>query len=158
MQYIDVKWLHSHPEETIHLVSEIGPDRYETRKIEFWSDGRVGYASQAGASAMDAASEDDPRGFFFEASDNAVFNSLVRSLPPEQRRLLGDMLLAQRSAAIHDVLAVLTDWMSSDGDGLAFTFGGEPMPVDLSGTGLHGDFIGRLQGWEWPNNGDPTNA
>jgi hypothetical protein len=27
------------------------PDHYETRKIEFWSDGRVGYASQAGASA-----------------------------------------------------------------------------------------------------------
>src|SRR6266436_2827567 len=51
MQYIDVKWLHSHPEEPIRLVSEIGPDRYETRKIEFWSDGRVGYASQAGASA-----------------------------------------------------------------------------------------------------------
>jgi hypothetical protein len=51
MQYIDVKWLHSHPEEPIRLVSQIGPDRYETRKIEFWSDGRVGYASQAGASA-----------------------------------------------------------------------------------------------------------
>jgi hypothetical protein len=51
MQYIDVKWLHSHPEEPIRLVSEIGPDRYETRKIEFWSDGRVGYASEAGASA-----------------------------------------------------------------------------------------------------------
>jgi hypothetical protein len=32
-------------------LSEIGPDRYETRKIEFWPDGRVGYASQAGASA-----------------------------------------------------------------------------------------------------------
>jgi hypothetical protein len=100
------------------------------------------------------------RGFFLETSDNAVFNPLVRSLTPEQRRLLGDMLLQERWGAIHDVLAVLTNWMSSAGssDGLAFTFEGEPMPVDLSGTGLHGDFVGRRQGWEWPDNGGPANA
>jgi hypothetical protein len=48
-----------------------------------------------------------------------VFNPLVRLLTPEQRRLLGDMLLQERLGGIHDVLAVLTDWMSSDG--LAFT-------------------------------------
>jgi hypothetical protein len=59
-----------------------------------------------------------------------VFNPLVRSLTPEQRRLLGGMLLQERLGGIHDVLAVLTDWMSSDG--LAFAFQGEPMPVDLS--------------------------
>jgi hypothetical protein len=96
------------------------------------------------------------RGFFLETSDHAVFNPLVRSLTPEQRRLLGDMLLQERLGGIHDVLAVLTDWMSSDG--LAFTFQGEPMPVDLSGMGLHGDLVGRRQGWEWPNDGGPTNA
>jgi hypothetical protein len=72
------------------------------------------------------------RGFFLETSDYAVFNRLVRSLTPEQRRLLGDMLLQERWGTIHDVLAVLTWWMSSDG--LAFTFQGELMPVDLSGT------------------------
>jgi hypothetical protein len=96
------------------------------------------------------------RGFFLETSDYAVFNQLVHLLTPEQRRLLGDMLLQERWGTIHDVLAVLTSWMSSDG--LAFAFQGEPMPVDLSGTGLHGDFVGRLQGWEWPDNGGPTNA
>jgi hypothetical protein len=85
-----------------------------------------------------------------------VFNQLVHLLTPEQRRLLGDMLLQERWGTIHDVLAVLTSWISSDG--LAFAFQGEPMPVDLSGTGLHGDFVGRLQGWEWPDNGGPTNA
>lgn len=94
------------------------------------------------------------RGYFLETSDHDVYNPLVRSLTPEQRRLLGDMLLQERGDAIHDVLAVLTHWMSSDG--LAFTFQGEPMLVDVSGMGLHGDFVGRLQGWEWPNNGDPT--
>jgi hypothetical protein len=48
-----------------------------------------------------------------------VFNPLVRSLTPEQRRLLGDMLLQERLSGIHDVPAALTDWMSSDG--IAFT-------------------------------------
>ena len=66
------------------------------------------------------------------------------------------MLLQERWGAIHDVLAVLTWWMSSEG--LAFTFQGEPMPADLSGMGLHGDFAGRRQGWEWPNDGRPANA
>jgi uncharacterized protein DUF6547 len=88
------------------------------------------------------------RGFFLETSDHAVFNELVQSLTPEKRKLLGDMLVDERRDAIHDVLAVLTWWMSSGG--LAFTFEGKPMPVELSGMGLHGDFVGRLQGWDWP--------
>jgi hypothetical protein len=25
------------------------------------------------------------------------------------------------------------------------------MPVDLSGMGLHGDYIGRRDDWEWPD-------
>ena len=50
MKYIDVQWLHSIAEEPVRLVSELGPDRYETRKIEFWLDGRVGYASETSAS------------------------------------------------------------------------------------------------------------
>jgi hypothetical protein len=48
--YIDVSWLHSDPDFPVRLVSEIGPDHYETRKLEFWSDGRVGYASKVGTS------------------------------------------------------------------------------------------------------------
>jgi hypothetical protein len=44
-----------------------------------------------------------------------VFNPLVRSLTPEQRRLLGDMLLQECLSGIHDVLAALTDWMSRGG-------------------------------------------
>ena len=96
------------------------------------------------------------QGFFLETSDNAVFNPLVRSLTPEQRQLLGDTLLHERWGAIHDVLAVLTWWMSSEG--LSFTFQGEPMPVELSGLGLHGDFVGRRQGWEWPSNGGPLDT
>jgi hypothetical protein len=46
MKYIDVKWHHSHEDETIRLVSEVGADGFEVRKLEFFRDGRVGFASQ----------------------------------------------------------------------------------------------------------------
>jgi len=49
---------------------------------------------------------------------------------------------------MHDVLAVLTWWTNCQD--VALTFRGEAMPVEQSGMGLHGDYIGRLDGWEWP--------
>ena len=45
MEYIDVTWKHSNTYDPVRLVSELGPDRFETRKIEFFPDGRVGFAS-----------------------------------------------------------------------------------------------------------------
>jgi hypothetical protein len=50
VKYIDVKWLHSNKSDPIRLVSEIGVDGYESRKLEFWSNGQVGYASKSGNS------------------------------------------------------------------------------------------------------------
>jgi hypothetical protein len=44
MSYIYVKWIHKHPEEPVHLYSELDGDRYETRKVEIYSDGRRGFA------------------------------------------------------------------------------------------------------------------
>ena len=49
MEYIDVKWLHSNLEDPVRLVSELGPGRFETRKLEFFPDGRVGFAAKAGS-------------------------------------------------------------------------------------------------------------
>lgn len=37
-------WLHDFEEEPYRLVSEIGEDEYETRKLEFFRAGEVGYA------------------------------------------------------------------------------------------------------------------
>jgi hypothetical protein len=85
---------------------------------------------------------------FPELSDDRVFNPFIKSLSTEQRQMLAQMLHAERVAAIHDVLAVLTWWVLARGVGL--TFRGEPMPVELSGAGLHGDYIGRLDDWQWP--------
>jgi hypothetical protein len=50
MRYIDVKWLHDNQEYPIRLVSEIGPDDYEIRKLEFFKDGRCGFACESEAS------------------------------------------------------------------------------------------------------------
>jgi hypothetical protein len=85
-----------------------------------------------------------------------VFNSFVQSLSTEHRQMLAQMLHAERSATIHDVLAVLSWWVEAGKVG--FTFRGESMPVDLSGTGLHGDYVGRQNDWEWPNDDSPVGA
>lgn len=45
MRYIDVNWLHDSDEEPYRLISEIGPDQFEIRKLEFFKTGEIGYAS-----------------------------------------------------------------------------------------------------------------
>ena len=88
-------------------------------------------------------------GIYSRASGDEVFNSFVQSLSTEQRKVLAKILHAERTAAIHDVLVVFSWWVNARGLGL--TFRGATMPVDLSGMGLHGDYVGRQHGWEWPN-------
>lgn len=47
MRYIDVEWKHNSKEEPLRLLSEIGTDDYETRKLEFFPDGSVGFAFES---------------------------------------------------------------------------------------------------------------
>jgi hypothetical protein len=43
--YIVVEWVHDYGDEyPIKMYSELNSERYETRKIEFFSNGKVGYA------------------------------------------------------------------------------------------------------------------
>jgi hypothetical protein len=42
--FIDVAWRHDFEGEPIRLVSQLDNERYEVRKLEFFRDGRVGYA------------------------------------------------------------------------------------------------------------------
>jgi hypothetical protein len=88
------------------------------------------------------------QGIYSKAPALQHTNELVRSLTPEQRALLAEMLNHERQGAIHDVLAALTWWIDCRSVGL--TYEGQPMPVQLSGEGLHGDYIGRLDRWKWP--------
>ncbi len=87
-------------------------------------------------------------GIFSNAPAHRDFNEFIRSLSPQQRELLSRMLQEERDGAIHDVLAVLTWWITARG--VALTLRGEEMPVELSGMGLHGDYVGRRDGWNWP--------
>jgi len=43
--YIRVYWRHDKAEEPIDLWSELNAERFETRKLEIFRDGRIGYAS-----------------------------------------------------------------------------------------------------------------
>ena len=88
------------------------------------------------------------KGIFSNAPAHQEYNSFIRSLSPEHRALLARMLNEARDDTIHDVLAALTWWMTAREVGL--TYRGEPMPIELSGQGLHGDYVGRRDGWQWP--------
>jgi hypothetical protein len=93
-------------------------------------------------------------GVFSKAPAHRRFNEFIASLSVDQRKLLADMLREERDGAILDLLAMLSWWI--DCQELGFTFRGQTMPVDLSGMGLHGDYVGRRDGWEWPKDGDAS--
>jgi hypothetical protein len=47
--YIRVRWLHEAADEPVELWSELNQKRFETRKLEIFRDGSVGYASSVEA-------------------------------------------------------------------------------------------------------------
>ena len=88
-------------------------------------------------------------GRYSNAPAHQRFNDFIQSLSSLQRQNLAELLQEERDGAIHDVLAVLSWWV--DCHDVGFTYRGEDMPVDLSGMGMHGDYVGRRDGWEWPS-------
>ena len=46
MKYIDLGWQHDSDDDPFRLVCEIGADGFEKRKLEFFKNGGVGYASE----------------------------------------------------------------------------------------------------------------
>lgn len=87
-------------------------------------------------------------GIYSKVKGEEKYNELVSSLSQEQRILLAEMMNKERISAFHDVLASLTWWIECKEVTLCYK--GNEMPVELSGMGLHGDYIGRLDDWEWP--------
>lgn len=47
MEYIDVQWLHEDAGFPVRMISELDDERWETRKLEFYADGRVGMADRS---------------------------------------------------------------------------------------------------------------
>ncbi|CAN5387438.1 hypothetical protein BH10PLA1_BH10PLA1_03690 [soil metagenome] len=89
-------------------------------------------------------------GIYSKAPGDEAANKFVRSLTDEQKNLLADMLRRERFGAIGGVLADFTWWFCCRDVG--FTFRGEAMPFELGGEGMHGDYVARSDGWEWPEN------
>jgi hypothetical protein len=87
-------------------------------------------------------------GIYSKAPALQPLNALVERLTPEERSLLAQILTHERFGAIHDVLAALTWWI--DCRDVALTWHGQQMPTQLSEMGLHGDYVGRVDGWQWP--------
>lgn len=92
-------------------------------------------------------------GIYSKAPAHSRFNAFIQGLSSDERSLVADMLRTERRGAIHDLLARLTWWMECQE--LVLSHGKTPMPVDLSGMGLHGDFVGRMGDWEWPADSKP---
>jgi hypothetical protein len=83
-------------------------------------------------------------------SEQSAFNDLLISLTNDQRVLLSKVLFEERHSSIHDVLAVLSWWIECRGVGLSVK--DHPIQVGLSGMGMHGDYVGRVNNWAWPEN------
>ena len=88
------------------------------------------------------------KGIFSNAPADQEYNAFIQSLSTKQRALLARMLSEERDGTIHDVLAMLTWWLIARE--VSLTYRGEAMPTELSGMGMHGDYVGRRDGWEWP--------
>lgn len=56
-KYLKVRWLHQDPQYPVLLFSEIGKDRYELRKVEVYSDGRMEFATEEWNSGETALGE-----------------------------------------------------------------------------------------------------
>jgi hypothetical protein len=46
MNYLKVRWIHQHADMPVLLLSELDDERWETRKIEIYTDGSKAYASK----------------------------------------------------------------------------------------------------------------
>lgn len=77
--------------------------------------------------------------------------SVVESLTPEQREVLADNTLGAYMDGIYDTLCEL-EWYI-DCKEMEITVEGEKLPTTKF-EGLGNDFIGRRDGWEWPDDSE----
>jgi hypothetical protein len=75
--YIDVTWHHDDPAYPVRLVSELDENRWELRKLEFYRDGRVGMASEEGAT-LDTALGIEPIPSIEEINGDRQFSAQSR--------------------------------------------------------------------------------
>ena len=84
---------------------------------------------------------------FPKTEDNKGKNDFLKTLTPEQKCVLAEMLQDEHVAGIHTTLAYVNNMM--DLKGLELHQEGESYPNDYFES-LHYDFISRCEGDEWP--------
>lgn len=52
MKYLDISWQHDSEDDPYRMLCEVGADGYEIRKLEFFKNGRIGYASEIESSEL----------------------------------------------------------------------------------------------------------
>ena len=57
MQYVKVEWAHEFDNEPVTYLSEIGNDRYETRKVQIYRNGRMEWSDETHETATVGLSE-----------------------------------------------------------------------------------------------------
>lgn len=57
MRYVKVAWDHNFADDPVLYLSELGDDRYETRKVQFYRDGRTEWADGSFETATVGLSE-----------------------------------------------------------------------------------------------------
>ncbi|MFG2561610.1 DUF6881 domain-containing protein [Streptomyces sp. NPDC048496] len=57
MRYVKVAWSHDFADDPVLYLSELGDDGYETRKVQFYRDGRVEWADESHETATVGLSE-----------------------------------------------------------------------------------------------------
>ena len=57
MRYVKVGWAHNLVDEPVLYFSELGDDGYETRKVQFYRDGRAEWADESFETATVGLSE-----------------------------------------------------------------------------------------------------
>ena len=52
MHDLHVKWIHDQPDDPVEIFSEIDENSWETRKVEVFPDGKVGFADPLDCSGL----------------------------------------------------------------------------------------------------------
>ena len=79
-------------------------------------------------------------------NEEAARKALFLTLDPSQREVLAQLLMSEREAAVHDVLAYL-EWATAT-DALDMKAAGAHFAGQQQET-MHGDFVARLAGNPW---------
>lgn len=75
MTYIDVHWIHIDHNYPVRLMSELDDKRHETRKIELYEDGRIGYALSE-KNAEDCGLSEEPIPSLDQINSQPEFNGI----------------------------------------------------------------------------------